>query len=67
MTEPRQTHKLPVLRVRDPFILADPDTQTFYLCVALRPSEGHPRPGVGVYTSKLPSPGRSDTCRPSFT
>jgi hypothetical protein len=44
-------HRLSDIRVRDPFILPDPATQTYYLCVALRPSEGHPRPGVGVYTS----------------
>jgi hypothetical protein len=52
MTEPRETYKLMDLRVRDPFILPDPDTQTYYLCAALRPSEGHPRHGVGVYSSK---------------
>jgi beta-glucosidase len=52
MTGTRGTHKLADVRVRDPFILPDPETQTYYLCVALRPSEGHPRHGVGVYSSK---------------
>ncbi|MFN2230859.1 MAG: glycoside hydrolase family 3 C-terminal domain-containing protein, partial [Anaerolineae bacterium] len=52
MIETRGTHKLSDVRVRDPCILPDPDTQTYYLCVALRPSEGHPRHGVGVYSSK---------------
>ena len=52
MTNTHETYRLAHLCVRDPFILPDPDTQTYYLCVALRPSEGHPRHGVGVYTSK---------------
>jgi beta-glucosidase len=52
MTNAHETYKLAHLRVRDPFILPDPDTQTYYLCVSLRPSEGRPRHGVGVYTSK---------------
>jgi hypothetical protein len=43
--------KLSDIRVRDPYILPDPARQTYYLCVALRPFEGRPRPGVGVYTS----------------
>ena len=51
MTKTQKTYILADLRIRDPFILPDPDTQTYYLCVTLRPSEGHPRSGVGVYTS----------------
>ena len=43
--------KLSELRVRDPFILADPDTRTYYLCTSLYPSEERQRPGVGLYTS----------------
>ena len=43
--------KLSALRVRDPFILADPDTQTYYLCTSLYPNEKRQRSGVGVYTS----------------
>ncbi|MGC9346781.1 MAG: glycoside hydrolase family 43 protein, partial [Anaerolineae bacterium] len=52
MTRTLETHELSDLRVRDPFILPDPATRTYYLCVAMRTSETHPRPGVGVYTSK---------------
>jgi len=40
------------LRIRDPFILADAATLTYYLCAALGPTSDGPRPGVGVYTSK---------------
>jgi hypothetical protein len=56
-----EQHRLSDLRVRDPFVLTDPDTQTYYLCVALRPSESHPRHGVGVYTRAdhgIRNPGR---------
>jgi beta-glucosidase len=53
MTEsPTQTFTLAELRVRDPYILPDAATQTYYLCTALHPSAEHPRPAVGVYTSK---------------
>ncbi len=49
---PMTSFTLAELRIRDPFILPDPDTQTYYLCTSLRPSEDSPRHGVGVYTSK---------------
>jgi len=46
------TFKLSNVRIRDPFILADKATKTYYLCVSLRVSEGRRHHGVGVYTSK---------------
>jgi len=52
MTPPRETHTLSDLHVRDPYILADPEAQNYYLCVSLHSSEGRPRPGVAVYTSQ---------------
>jgi len=39
MTQPSETHSLSGLRIRDPYILADPEAQTYYLCASLHPSE----------------------------
>jgi GH43 family beta-xylosidase len=44
--------KLTDIRIRDPFILPDKITQTYYLCLSLHASEIHPRHSVGVITSK---------------
>lgn len=45
-----QTLELSEFRIRDPYILPDPDTQTYYLVAALPAGEGR-RHGVGVYAS----------------
>jgi beta-glucosidase len=50
MTDSRGTHSLADLRVRDPCVMPDPDTQTYYLCVALRPPESHSRHGLSYTT-----------------
>ncbi|MBN1641096.1 MAG: glycoside hydrolase family 3 C-terminal domain-containing protein [Anaerolineae bacterium] len=39
------------LRVRDPFIYADPQTGTYYLCVSQHLNAGEARSGVELYTS----------------
>ncbi len=52
ITEATPSVSLADVRIRDPFVLPDPDTQTYYLVTALPPGEGRARPGVGVYTSK---------------
>ena len=51
MPEETGTFTLADLRLRDPCILPDPETQTYYLVTPLHPSEAQPRPRVGVYTS----------------
>ncbi|MHB1318109.1 MAG: glycoside hydrolase family 43 protein [Anaerolineae bacterium] len=47
-----QTHRLPDVRIRDPHILADAATHTYYLASSLRHAEGHPYGGVEVRTSR---------------
>ncbi len=49
---PENAFSLADLRIRDPFILPDAATQTYYLVASLHPSSERPRPGVGVYTSQ---------------
>jgi len=45
-------HKLAHIRLRDSCILPDPEQGIYYLCSAVRPSEGYAHHGVGVYTSR---------------
>jgi len=49
---PDTAASLSTLRVRDPFVLADAASQTYYLCASLAPTGDGSRPGVGVYTSR---------------
>lgn len=51
MSTPVETFPLSAVRIRDACILADPDTQTYYLCTARHPTPEGGRPGVVVYTS----------------
>jgi len=46
--------KRPDLGIRDPFVLADPATKTYYMykSMGVRLPDGKSRGGVGVYTSK---------------
>jgi hypothetical protein len=49
---PNQPMRLADVRIRDPHILADAETHTYYLCASLRRSDAHPYGGVEVFSSR---------------
>ncbi|MBN2132966.1 MAG: family 43 glycosylhydrolase, partial [Sedimentisphaerales bacterium] len=51
---PARTWKREDIRIRDPFVLADETTQTYYMYAQMgnRPNRGDAHKGVEVYTSK---------------
>ncbi len=51
MTDKNQTYALADLRIRDPFIVPDEATQTYYLVASL-PAGQEGRPAVGLYASR---------------